>query len=88
MSLEQTITADTGLMVDRTVDSVIAADLPAGLAVVSADNHIEVTEDIFYEAFPRACAIRRHASGSRAIGASAIRVRCKPIPRASTSTAR
>src|SRR5579872_2969884 len=52
MTLEPTITADTGLMVDRTVDSVIAADLPAGLAVVSADNHIEVTEDIFYEAFP------------------------------------
>jgi len=52
MSLEQTITADTGLMVDRTVDSVTATDLPAGLDVVSADNHIEVTEDIFYEAFP------------------------------------
>jgi predicted TIM-barrel fold metal-dependent hydrolase len=26
--------------------------LPAGLKIVSADNHIEVTEDIFYEAFP------------------------------------
>ena len=28
MSIDETITADTGLMVDRTVDSVDAADLP------------------------------------------------------------
>jgi predicted TIM-barrel fold metal-dependent hydrolase len=46
------ITADTGLMVDRAADPVTAAELPAGLEIVSADNHIEVTEDIFYEAFP------------------------------------
>jgi predicted TIM-barrel fold metal-dependent hydrolase len=52
MSVDETITADSGLMVDRTADSVAAAQLPAGLKVVSADNHIEVTEDIFHEAFP------------------------------------
>jgi predicted TIM-barrel fold metal-dependent hydrolase len=52
MSIDEMITADTGLTVDRTADSVTAADVPAGLEIVSADNHIEVTEDIFLEGFP------------------------------------
>jgi predicted TIM-barrel fold metal-dependent hydrolase len=52
MSIEEAITANTGLMVDRAADPVEASRLPAGLEIVSADNHIEVTEDIFYEAFP------------------------------------
>ena len=43
---------DAGLMVDRAPQPVARANLPEGLCVVSADNHIEVTEDIFYEAFP------------------------------------
>lgn len=45
--------ADAGLMVDRAPQPVSAAGLPAGFGLVSADNHIEVTEDIFVEAFPR-----------------------------------
>jgi predicted TIM-barrel fold metal-dependent hydrolase len=44
--------ADAGLMVDRAAQAVNRATLPAGLTIVSADNHIEVTEDIFYDAFP------------------------------------
>ncbi len=46
-------TADAGLMVDRAAQPISGARLPAGLSLISADNHIEVTEDIFYEAFPR-----------------------------------
>lgn len=44
--------ANAGLMVDRSPQSVFAEQLPPGLRVVSADNHIEVTEDIFHKAFP------------------------------------
>ena len=44
--------ADAGLMVDRVAQQARRGGLPAGLKIVSADNHIEVTEDIFYEAFP------------------------------------
>lgn len=47
------ITADAGLIVDRAAQRIAEAKLPSGLTIVSADNHIEVTEDIFYEAFPR-----------------------------------
>ena len=43
---------DPGLMVDRSPQPAARGRLPAGLCVVSADNHAEVTEDIFYEAFP------------------------------------
>lgn len=44
--------ADAGLIVDRSAQGVSRADLPQALTVVSADNHIEITEDIFFEAFP------------------------------------
>jgi predicted TIM-barrel fold metal-dependent hydrolase len=43
---------DAGLIVERTARHVEKAGLPPGLTIVSADNHIEVTEDIFYGAFP------------------------------------
>jgi predicted TIM-barrel fold metal-dependent hydrolase len=44
--------SDAGLIVERTAQQIARAGLPPGLTVVSADNHIEVTEDIFHEAFP------------------------------------
>ncbi len=44
--------ADAGLIVDRQAEPLDRAALPAGLALVSADNHIEVTKDIFHECFP------------------------------------
>jgi len=44
--------ADAGLMVDRDPQLVDRAKLPDGLTIVSADNHIEVTRDIFHERFP------------------------------------
>jgi len=43
---------DSGLIVERTAQEIGKAQLPSGLQIVSADNHIEVTEDIFYKAFP------------------------------------
>ena len=46
-------TEDVGLMVDREAQAIAGASLPPDIRIVSADNHIEVTEDIFYEAFPR-----------------------------------
>jgi predicted TIM-barrel fold metal-dependent hydrolase len=46
------IVLDAGMIVDRTPQPVEHAQLPAGLSIVSADNHIEVTEDFFYERFP------------------------------------
>lgn len=51
--------SDAGLIVERTAQRIDRAALPAGLSVVSADNHIEVTQDIFYEAFPERL---RHAA--------------------------
>jgi predicted TIM-barrel fold metal-dependent hydrolase len=45
--------ADAGLIVERKAQDIADAGLPAGLQIISADNHIEVTEDIFYEAFPQ-----------------------------------
>lgn len=43
---------DTGLIVDRVPQAMDGINLPSGLRLVSADNHIEVTCDIFYENFP------------------------------------
>lgn len=43
---------ESGLMVDRSPQVVAGERRLPGLCVVSADNHIEVTEDIFFEAFP------------------------------------
>ncbi|PEQ12784.1 hypothetical protein B2G71_10850 [Novosphingobium sp. PC22D] len=43
--------SDAGMIVDRQAQPTDAV-LPVGCELVSADNHIELTEDIFYEAFP------------------------------------
>jgi predicted TIM-barrel fold metal-dependent hydrolase len=43
---------DAGLIVDRQAQPVRRTRLPHGLSVISADNHIELTQDIFYEKFP------------------------------------
>jgi predicted TIM-barrel fold metal-dependent hydrolase len=40
------------MIVDRAPQSPARVALPAGLTLVSADNHIELTEDIFYQGFP------------------------------------
>lgn len=39
--------------------------LPDGTVIFSADNHISVADDIFYERFPRSSRVPRHASGTR-----------------------
>ena len=52
LTLENPLAADAGMIVDRVGQSRDSAKLPADLILVSADNHIELTEDIFYERFP------------------------------------
>src|SRR5439155_12829983 len=52
MTFEKAAAADAGLIVDRDPQLELRARLPEGLNIVSADNHIEVTCDIFYERFP------------------------------------
>lgn len=59
LTFENPLAADAGMIVDRTGQSRDSAKLPADLILVSADNHIELTEDIFYERFP---AERRNAA--------------------------
>jgi predicted TIM-barrel fold metal-dependent hydrolase len=44
--------AGAGFIVDRKPQPLDGVALPKGLAIVSADNHVEVTEDIFYQSFP------------------------------------
>ena len=44
--------AEAGMIVDRKPQSLKDVNLPKGLALISADNHVELTEDIFYEKFP------------------------------------
>lgn len=44
--------ADAGLVVDRAPEASLPGALPAELTIVSADNHVEITEDIFQEGFP------------------------------------
>jgi predicted TIM-barrel fold metal-dependent hydrolase len=51
-TFENANAAKAGLIVDRQAQAPERAKLPAGLTIVSADNHIEITEDIFYERFP------------------------------------
>ncbi len=51
-SFSSSVIEDSGLIVDRKPQPLNRADLPAGLKLVSADNHIELTEDIFIEKFP------------------------------------
>ena len=53
-TFKSSVAADAGFVVDREAQPLDKADLPQGLTLVSADNHIEITEDIFYSAFPSA----------------------------------
>jgi predicted TIM-barrel fold metal-dependent hydrolase len=46
------VAAEAGFIVDRKPQALDRAGLPESLTIVSADNHIEITEDIFYERFP------------------------------------
>jgi predicted TIM-barrel fold metal-dependent hydrolase len=43
---------DVGVIVNRTAQSEGDMNLPAGTTLISADNHWEITEDIFHEHFP------------------------------------
>ena len=51
ITFESPVAADAGLIDEREAQPV-GKVLPAGLEVVSADNHVEIIEDIFYERFP------------------------------------
>lgn len=50
--LAQQLLKDIGLATERQPEKPRDIGLPAGQVVISADNHLEVTEDIFYENFP------------------------------------
>jgi predicted TIM-barrel fold metal-dependent hydrolase len=49
---ESRAAADAGMIVDREPQPLRDVKLPKGLTLVSADNHIELTEDVFYQKFP------------------------------------
>ncbi len=51
-TFESRVAADAGMIVDREPQPLREAKLPKGLTVVSADNHVELTEDIFFQNFP------------------------------------
>ena len=51
-TFESPSAADAGMIVDREPQLPRKTQLPKGLTVVSADNHVELTEDIFYQNFP------------------------------------
>ena len=51
-TFESRAAADAGMIVDRQPQALCKAKLPKGLTIVSADNHVELTEDIFYQNFP------------------------------------
>jgi predicted TIM-barrel fold metal-dependent hydrolase len=51
-TFESRTAADAGMIVDREPQTLRDAKLPKGLTLVSADNHIELTEDVFYQKFP------------------------------------
>lgn len=51
-SFRSAVSADAGFVIDREAQRLDGVELPAGTTLVSADNHIEITEDIFYRRFP------------------------------------
>ena len=51
-TFESRVAADAGMILDRQPQPLREAKLPKGLTLVSADNHVELTEDIFYQNFP------------------------------------
>ena len=52
IALENPIMRNIGHIVDRDPTKAPAVDLPVGLRVFSADNHLEIGDDIFFEKFP------------------------------------
>lgn len=52
LTFESAVAGDAGMIADRTPQPHDRVTLPHGLQLVSADNHIELTEDIFFERFP------------------------------------
>lgn len=52
-TLEDPILRDVGHIIDRDPTRAAPVDLPAGLRVVSADSHLEIADDVFYERFPQ-----------------------------------
>ncbi len=49
-TFESAVAENAGLIVDRDIKP--RARSAETLTIVSADNHTEITEDIFYKAFP------------------------------------
>ncbi|HTV95164.1 MAG TPA: amidohydrolase family protein [Steroidobacteraceae bacterium] len=58
-TFESRVAAEAGMIVDRKPQPADPQSLPRGLTLVSADNHMELTEDVFYREFP---AHLRHAA--------------------------
>jgi len=52
-TLVDPILRNVGHIVDRDPSRAAPVDLPAGLRIVSADSHLEVADDVFYERFPQ-----------------------------------
>ena len=52
VALENPIMRDIGHIVDRDPGSAPPVQLPVGLRVFSADNHLEIGDDVFFEKFP------------------------------------
>jgi predicted TIM-barrel fold metal-dependent hydrolase len=51
-TLADPILRNVGLIVDRDPRAAAPVELPVGLRVVSADSHLEVADDVFFERFP------------------------------------
>lgn len=51
-TLQNPIMEGMGPVADRVIVPDESTELPAGIEVISADNHWEITEDIFFENFP------------------------------------
>jgi predicted TIM-barrel fold metal-dependent hydrolase len=51
-TLRDPVLRDVGLIVDRDPRKGRPVELPAGLRIVSADNHLEIGDDVFFEKFP------------------------------------
>jgi len=50
--LENPLLRNVGHIIDRDPARAPAVELPAGLRVFSADNHLEIGDDVFFERFP------------------------------------
>ena len=52
-TLANPLMKDIGPIAERNIPSRIDTHLPEEIEVISADNHWEITEDIFYDNFPK-----------------------------------